>query len=170
MIRFAAIWLLALSAGPLVAGPHVLVPAGEFIMGSGISVEEIARLLGIPKTRTLSIRTEHPQHRVRITQPFWIGKYEVTVQPILDKYCTKCHSGAKPKAFLNLTGDRTVCYNMSYMELTDKMLVHYTPGTGRTHAQPTNDCDEQAPLSTAGNSRARTAKAFKRARPPVILP
>ncbi len=90
---------------------------------------------------------------VRPKMPKWgastngIIEYEATVQPVLDKYCIKCHSGAKPKGNLNLTGDRTTVYSMSYMELTDKMLVHYTPGTGRTHAQPTNDCDEQSPLN-----------------------
>jgi hypothetical protein len=36
---------------------------------------------------------------------------------------------------------------MSYMQLTDGMYVHFTPGTGRTHAQPSNDYDVQAPLS-----------------------
>ena len=88
---------------------------------------------------------------MRPQMPDWgtngIIEYETTVQPVLDKHCIKCHGGANPKANLNLTGDRTTVYNMSYMELTDKMLVHFTPGTGRTHAQPTNDCDEQAPLS-----------------------
>jgi hypothetical protein len=88
---------------------------------------------------------------VRPRMPDWgtngIIEYEVTVQPILDKYCTECHSGLNPSANLNLTGDRTTVYNMSYMELTDRMLVHFTPGTGSTHAQPTNDLDEQAPLS-----------------------
>jgi len=88
---------------------------------------------------------------IRPRMPDWgtngIIEYETTVQPVLDKYCVRCHSGARPKANLNLTGDRTTVYNMSYMELTDRMLVHFTPGTGATHAQPTNDCDEQAPLS-----------------------
>ena len=88
---------------------------------------------------------------VRPKMPAWgtngIIEYEATVQPFLDKYCIKCHKGAKPKGNLNLTGDRTTVYNMSYMELTDRMLVHFQPGTGSTHAQPTNDCDEQAPLS-----------------------
>jgi len=88
---------------------------------------------------------------MRPIMPDWgtngIIEYEAMVQPVLDKYCIECHAGDKPKANLNLTGDRTTVYNMSYMELTDRMLVHYTPGTGRTHAQPTNDCDEQAPLS-----------------------
>jgi hypothetical protein len=36
---------------------------------------------------------------------------------------------------------------MSYMQLTDGMYVHFTPGTGATHAQPSNDYDEQSPLS-----------------------
>lgn len=88
---------------------------------------------------------------VRPRMPQWgtngIIEYEATVQPVLDKHCVECHSGPNPKAHLNLTGDRTTVYNMSYMELTDRMLVHYTPGTGSTHAQPTNDCDEQGPLS-----------------------
>ncbi|NQU22532.1 MAG: hypothetical protein HQ567_14740, partial [Candidatus Nealsonbacteria bacterium] len=80
---------------------------------------------------------------VRPEMPEWgtngIIEYEVTVQPILDKYCIECHAGAKPDANLNLTGDRTTVYNMSYMELTDRSLVHFAPGTGSTHAQPTND-------------------------------
>jgi hypothetical protein len=88
---------------------------------------------------------------VRPKMPGWgtngIIEYEATVQPVLDKYCIKCHKGAKPKGNLNLTGDKTTVYNMSYMELTDRMLVHFQPGTGSTHAQPTNDCDEQAPLN-----------------------
>lgn len=102
-----------------------------------------------PDTNRSPIAAQKPPIRPRMPQ--WgtngIIEYEVTVQPVLDKYCIECHSGPNPKAHLNLTGDRTTVYNMSYMELVDRMLVHYTPGTGSTHAQPTNDCDEQAPLS-----------------------
>jgi cytochrome c5 len=88
---------------------------------------------------------------VKPLMPNWgtngIIEYESVVQPVLNKYCVKCHSGENPKGRLNLTGDRTSAYSMSYMELTDKMLVHFTPGTGSTHAQPSNDSDGQAPLS-----------------------
>ena len=88
---------------------------------------------------------------VRPAMPEWgtngIIEYEAVVQPVLDKYCVDCHSGPSPDGRLDLTGDRTTAYNMSYMQLTDGMYVHFTPGTGHTHAQPTNDCDEQAPLS-----------------------
>ncbi|MCP4453446.1 MAG: hypothetical protein GY809_18460, partial [Planctomycetes bacterium] len=76
-----------------------------------------------------------------------IIEYETVVQPVLDTYCIECHSGEKPEGRLNLTGDHTLAYNMSYMQLTDGMYVHFTPGTGHTHAQPSNDSDEQAPLS-----------------------
>ena len=43
----------------------VLVPAGEFVMGS-------------PATELGRDRNEGPQHRVRITKPFYIGKFAIT--------------------------------------------------------------------------------------------
>jgi hypothetical protein len=88
---------------------------------------------------------------VRPKTPNWgtngIIEYEAVVQPVFDKYCVSCHSGPDPDGRLDLSASRTTVYNMSYMELTDKALVHFTPGTGRTPAQPTNDYDEQSPLS-----------------------
>ena len=43
----------------------VLIPAGEFLMGSPDSDKDASR-------------NEKPQHRVRITKPFYLGKYLVT--------------------------------------------------------------------------------------------
>jgi formylglycine-generating enzyme required for sulfatase activity len=43
----------------------VLIPAGEFMMGS-------------PATDKNAAADEKPQHRVRITKPFYMGKYPVT--------------------------------------------------------------------------------------------
>jgi formylglycine-generating enzyme required for sulfatase activity len=43
----------------------VLIPAGEFMMGS-------------PDSDNYAIEDEKPQHRVRITKPFYLGKYLVT--------------------------------------------------------------------------------------------
>ena len=43
----------------------VLVPPGEFLMGS-------------PDSDTDGQSDEKPQHRVRITRPFYLGAYEVT--------------------------------------------------------------------------------------------
>ncbi len=43
----------------------VLIPAGEFLMGS-------------PDSDKDALPSEKPQHRVRITKPFYLGKYLVT--------------------------------------------------------------------------------------------
>src|SRR5208283_3537635 len=43
----------------------VLIPAGEFLMGS-------------PRSDDDAESDEKPQHRVRITKPFYMGKYEIT--------------------------------------------------------------------------------------------
>ena len=58
----------------------VLIPAGEFMMGSAESAEEVARAFrdyGAPRASVFE--DEHPRHRVRITEPFYLGVYEVTV-------------------------------------------------------------------------------------------
>ena len=59
-----------------------LIPAGEFKMGSGESAEATAAFFNkmygghFPKVRYF--KNEHPQHRVRITKPFYLGTYHVT--------------------------------------------------------------------------------------------
>ena len=57
--------------------PLVLCPAGEFMMGSSISPEEVVQRYG---GEAENLTFEHPQHEVRITQPFYMGKYQVTQQ------------------------------------------------------------------------------------------
>jgi formylglycine-generating enzyme required for sulfatase activity len=56
----------------------VLIPAGEFMMGSGEPAADI--LAKFPQyNRTPEwFNDEFPQHRVRITRPFYVGAYEVT--------------------------------------------------------------------------------------------
>ena len=57
----------------------VLIPAGEFLMGSSQSPQEVARLAGVdPGKYAKFLKHEHPQHRVTIREPFWMGKHEVT--------------------------------------------------------------------------------------------
>jgi len=53
----------------------VLIPPGEFNMGSYKTNEELARKYGKLK-RIFDL--EYPQHKVTITKPFYIGKFEVT--------------------------------------------------------------------------------------------
>ena len=56
---------LAVDLGKGVKLEMVLIPAGEFLMGS-------------PDSDTDAETNEKPQHRVRITKPFYLGKYLVT--------------------------------------------------------------------------------------------
>lgn len=75
------------SAPPLPAGVEnglgmrfVLIPAGEFMMGSEESVEELERAFPqYERRRFLELGDEAPRHRVRITKPFYMGRHEVTV-------------------------------------------------------------------------------------------
>ncbi|MGA2256021.1 MAG: formylglycine-generating enzyme family protein [Thermoguttaceae bacterium] len=58
-----------------------LVPSGEFMMGSKESAEETAAFFNKAYGMSLNadvFKDEHPQHRVRITKPFFLGTYPVT--------------------------------------------------------------------------------------------
>jgi sulfatase modifying factor 1 len=59
----------------------VLIPAGEFMMGSGEPAHDTVayfnRTYGIDWTAD-RYRKEHPQHRVRISHPYYFGIYHVT--------------------------------------------------------------------------------------------
>ncbi len=58
----------------------VLVPAGEFQMGSRESAEELAKAYkGYGAPPADFFEDEYPLHRVRITKPFYLGVHEVTV-------------------------------------------------------------------------------------------
>ncbi len=58
----------------------VLIPAGDFLMGSDETPEDLALVYPQyePK-RFLDFGDEAPVHRVRITRPFYLGRHEVTV-------------------------------------------------------------------------------------------
>lgn len=63
-----------------------------------------------------------------ITPPPWGAgpvDYVSQVQPILDRYCVKCHCGAKAKKGVDLTGDKTRFFSMSYESLTYGGQVRY---------------------------------------------
>ena len=71
------------SPAPLVNSlgmPFVLVPAGEFMMGSDESPESLAQTWpAYERKRFTDIADEAPVHRVRITRAFYLGQTEVTV-------------------------------------------------------------------------------------------
>jgi len=59
----------------------VLIPPGEFLMGSRAEERADFHATARPESEQWVIDllpSEGPQHRVRITQPFWLGRHEVT--------------------------------------------------------------------------------------------
>lgn len=60
----------------------ILVPAGEFIMGTNSPPNEEADVFnqyGFNLSATFMSKRGYPNHRVRITRPFYLGKHHVTV-------------------------------------------------------------------------------------------
>jgi mono/diheme cytochrome c family protein len=49
--------------------------------------------------------------------------YVRQVQPVFDRYCTRCHAGRTPAARMDLSGDKTRFFNMSYDALCLRRLV-----------------------------------------------
>lgn len=80
----------------------VLVPAGEFLMGSDESPDRLAAAYPqYERERLEKLIDEAPVHRVRITRPFFLGQHEVTVgqfQRFLQA------SGARPESEADGTG------------------------------------------------------------------
>ncbi len=73
---------LTVDLGGRVKLKMVLIPAGEFKMGSGESAEDTAAFFnkthGLDLLKADDFKNEHPQHRVRITKPFYLGTSHVT--------------------------------------------------------------------------------------------
>jgi formylglycine-generating enzyme required for sulfatase activity/serine/threonine protein kinase len=72
----------------------VLIPPGEFMMGS--TAEQIAQVSQLdPKFKAEAAKHEQPQHRVRISRPFYMTVHEVT--------------RGQFRKFIHATGYKTVC-------------------------------------------------------------
>ncbi len=57
----------------------VLIPSGSFLMGSPESAEQISKSFPAYNRKPEEFADEFPRHEVRISRPFFLGKYEVTV-------------------------------------------------------------------------------------------
>lgn len=141
---------------------HVLDKDGKMLMTQGsdfhVMPGEQRSCIGCHEQRqTLESPMNHPARKAlrkrprKPAMPDWgtqgILAYEEVVQPVWDRHCVSCHSGETPEGRLDLSGDRTTIFNLSYLELVEKGLLSFTPGAGRTYWQNNLDYDQQAPLS-----------------------
>ena len=90
-------------------------------------------------------------------QPDWETKgivdYPKVVQPVWNRYCTECHSGAIPKGGIDLSGDRTRYFSVSYDNLVERDQVAF-------HQPFAGDHDENAPR-TIGSMVSRLSKIIE---------
>ena len=93
-----------------------------------------------------------------ITPPPW-GQgpvdYMQLVQPVLDRHCTSCHSGPTPKGRIDLSGDRTRFFCMSYEALagSNRWVAGY-----HLHGAPTGNFPALATGSWASRLTALLEK------------
>lgn len=120
----------------------VLLPAGEFLMGSSEPVERLARAYpAYEKRRLTALVDEAPVHRVRITRPFFMGQHEVTVGQFRDFVQ---RSGYTPESIADGTGGYG--YNAAYDPATtargdafegrDRQYSWQNPGFAQGDAHP----------------------------------
>lgn len=65
----------------------------------------------------------------RLTPPPWgTGAFDYVrhVQPVLDRNCVSCHAGRAPAAGMDLSGDKTRFFNMSFEALTERGVIDQT--------------------------------------------
>lgn len=104
----------------------VLVPPGEFTMGS--SEEEVGRLLEAARNQRMpqwnidQLTFESPQHRVGITQPFYLGRCEVTqadYQRVMNDNPSR-FQGNPARPVENVTWHNAVAFCRKLSELSQK--------------------------------------------------
>ena len=93
--------------------------------------------------------------------------YPTDVQPILDRHCVKCHSGAKPKGKLDLTGAPTAHFSRSYENLLARRMLPIIgenhPKTGNVRYLPAKSLGSHAskliPHLKKGHSKVQLTRA-----------
>ena len=124
-----------------------LIPAGEFMMGSSKSAEAVAKEFD---TKAEYYENEHPQHRVRITRPFYLGTTEVTQGQFEAVMGT---SPWKDKTYVKAGSD----YAASYLSWEDavEFCERLSAKEGKTYRLPT-----EAEWEYACRAGSRTAYSF----------
>ena len=57
----------------------VLIPSGEFLMGGPDAPEDVIKMFPAYKLKPADFADEYPQHKVKITKPFYMCRHETTV-------------------------------------------------------------------------------------------
>jgi len=110
--------------------------------------------------------------------------YVQDVQPVWDKHCLKCHSGAKTEGKLNLSGEMTELFNISYESLVPErrkgfydrgvlgpVIGENHPKTGNVDYLPARSLGSHASILVAmlSNGKVKLADPNKAARAAKLM-
>ena len=97
--------------------------------GAFLQPGEVAGCVGCHESRNTSVPSAYGARAMRrppsVPEP-WYGperdfSYAMEVQPVLDRHCVSCHDYGKAAGkTLNLCGDKTLLFSISYLELHRK--------------------------------------------------
>jgi formylglycine-generating enzyme required for sulfatase activity len=117
----------------------VLIPAGTFMMGS--SSTETRRVQNRWNAPEDLLAPEAPAHKVRISRPFLLGKYEVTVRDF--------------SAFIQDTGYRTVAEKQGWGWVYDRGKKHWVKKSGASWRNPGFKLREDHPVTLVTHEDAQ---------------
>jgi hypothetical protein len=80
--------------------------------------------------------------------------YPVDVQPTFDRYCVSCHNSAKQDGGLNLSGEMTTLFCISYESLIHKRLINHIDSDPRDNYIPAE------PPLTFGSHRSKLVQVL----------
>ena len=130
----------------------VLIPAGEFMMGSKDPAARVAQLCAAPNVQAESFRHEHPRHKVTLTKAFYMSIHEVT-QKHYEAVTRPKGAGKAPRKYPGgFKGENMPAGNISWRD-GEKFCKTLSKSDGRTYALPTEAQWEYA-------CRARTDTPF----------
>ncbi|MBM4326298.1 MAG: hypothetical protein FJ118_03955 [Deltaproteobacteria bacterium] len=116
----------------------VLIKPGMFLMGS--SSAEVRRVESEWNVQRETLESEEPDRSVRISNPFYIGKYEVTVGQF--------------KRFVEETGYRTVAEKQGSGWVYDRDKNHWAQKPGASWRNPGVEVWEDHPVSMVSHEDA----------------
>jgi len=103
----------------------VYIQAGDFMMGSGLSPSQVSSQFG---GNADWYKDEHPQHKVKISEGFWMGQTEVTqaqYRAVMDTNPSNFKGDNNPVEQVNWSDAMEFCKKLSQKEI------------GRTYTLPT---------------------------------
>ena len=112
----------------------VLVPAGEFVMGSpadeegrGLQFKYTQTEIAGAKGKTREFRISETQHRVRISQPFYLSIYEVTQEQfeLVTKRKPEIDGDNLPAMMVDWSETERFCKRLILRERQNGAKVHY---------------------------------------------